>query len=277
MSRRAVWRGTLVFGKFRFEAKLYSALSSAEKISFHIVNRKTGNRVERQFVDSETESSVERDSQVRGYKLDDGNYVMVEDEALKALMPESDKTLTVTKMLTCDEIDKLYFDKPYYLAPAEDKDEDDFRQLTHALEKNQAAAFAEAVLFRRNRAVLIRPHEGTLIATTLDYDYEVRSAANAFKALSEPDYDEELLELAGHIIDKRMARFVPSDYQDRYNDALRELVEAKLEGREIKAPKRVKEDNVVNLRDALRQSAEQEDKPKKKSGSSGGGSRKKAS
>lgn len=169
---------------------------------------------------------------MRGYQLEDGDYVMVENDALKQLMPESDKTLVVQGFIECDDIDKLYFDKPYYLAPAEGKDEEGFSHFAQALEEKQAAALAEAVLFRRNRAVLISPHEKTLIATTLNYDYEVRSAKTPFKNLQEPKFDEGLLELASHIIQTRMGDFHPSDYTDRYNSALRELVKATREGRQ---------------------------------------------
>lgn len=264
MNRRAVWKGRLSFEGLGFGIGLYSALSSSEKVSFNIVNRKTGNRVERRYLDSETGKPVERDQQIRGYQTDDGDYILVENDALKQLMPESEKVMAVKSFIACDDIDKLYFDKPYYLAPAADGDEEAFRHFAEALKNKEAAAFAEAVLFRRNRAVLIRPHEHTLVAHTLNYDYEVRSAKNAFKTLPEPDHDPELLELAGHIIETRMGRFDPADYQDRYNAALRELVQAKIEGREIKAPRLEPQDNVIDLREALRRSAGAGGKAKRK-------------
>ncbi|MCO6187525.1 Ku protein [Rhizobium sp. L1K21] len=255
MARRAVWKGSLSFGKLSFSVGLYSALSSEEKISFHIVNRKTGNRVERQFVDSETGKPVDRDEQIRGHETEDGDYVTVEPDALKALAPEGDKVISVRSFITCDDIDKLYFDKPYYLAPTDEEAEDAFRLFAQALEKESSAAFAEAVLFRRNRALLIRPHDDTLIATTLNYDYEVRSAKRVFASLKAEDYDDEMLDLAGHIIDTRMGTFDPADYEDRYNSALAAVIRAKLEGKPLKPAKFKEADNVTDLREALRQSA----------------------
>lgn len=202
---------------------------------------------------------------MRGYQLGDGDYLMVEDDALKQLMPESDKTLSVKGFIECSEIDKLYFDRPYYLAPATSSDEDGFQHLAQTLEKEQAAALAEAVLFRRNRMVLIRPHDKTLVATTLNFDYEVRSSQTAFKNLPEPKFDADLLELAAHIIQTRMGDFHPSDYEDRYNGALRELVEAKIAGKAIKPRKPEAADNIVDLREALRQSAKNAPKGKRRS------------
>lgn len=269
MTPRALWKGRLVGPDFECGVGLYSALSSAEKISFHIVNRKTGHRVERRYIDSETEEPVERDHQVRGFRLDDGDYVLVEDEALKKLTPESHKTITIRKFLPCDEVDKLFFDKPYYLAPVADADKSAFRMLGDVLDKSGTTAFAETVLFRRNRALLIRAHEGSLIATTLSYDYEVRSLRNAFKSLPEQDYDQELVELAGHIIETKTSRFDPSDYHDRYNAALAELVQAKLEGRKIEPPKPRRESKVVDLREALRRSAADSGTGKRRSGAAG--------
>ena len=259
MTPRALWKGELKGTGIRCGIAIYSALSSAEKVSFHIVNRKTGNRVERRFVDGETEKPVERDDQVRGYELDDGRHVLIEPEVLNALVPHSDKTVAIKHFLPCEAVDKLYFDKPYYLGPSEDADEETFRAFAETLQRTSTVAFAEAVLFRRNRALIIRAHENILLAATLNYDYEVRSARTAFRGLSEPDYDAELLDLAGHLIKTKMSRFDPSQYHDRYNAALMDLVRAKMEGRELPKAAPEPERKVIDLREALRLSAKQDE------------------
>lgn len=259
MTPRALWKGELKGTGIRCGIALYSALSSAEKVSFHIVNRKTGNRVERRFIDGETEKPVERDDQVRGYELDDGRYVLIEPEVLTALVPHIDKTLAIKHFLPCEAVDKLYFDKPYYLGPSEEADEETFRAFAETLQRTSTVAFAEAVLFRRNRALIIRAHENTLLASTLNYDYEVRSARTAFRGLSEPDYDAELLDLAGHLIKTKMSRFDPSQYHDRYNAALMDLVRAKMEGRELPKAAPEPERKVIDLREALRLSAKEDE------------------
>ncbi|NUL19036.1 Ku protein [Agrobacterium tumefaciens] len=255
MNRRASWRGHLTFADFNCEIGLYSALTSAEKIAFNIVNRKTGHRVERQYVDSDTGEAVLRDDQVKGYELDNGDHIVIEGDEIAKLMPESDKVIRVSHFLPCNEIDKLYFDKSYYLAPGGEGGEEALTLLARAMDDENVAALGEAVLFRRNRVLLIRPSGKALVATTLNFSYEVRSQTSVFKSIPDIEFDEEMLELAGHIIEKRAGTFDPADYSDRYNDALAELVKAKIEGREItKQPPR-REDNIIDLKEALRRSA----------------------
>jgi DNA end-binding protein Ku len=267
MTRRASWRGQLKFGDFICEVGLYSALTSTDKISFNIVNRKTGNRVERQYIDSDTGDAVDKDDQVKGYELENGEHLIIEGDELSQLMPDNDKVIRIKSFLDCDQIDKLYFDRPYYLSPSAEGDDQALALLARSLQDEGVAALAEAVLFRRNRILLIRPQSDTLVATTLNYDYEVRAESAAFKGIADVEFDAEMLELAGHIIAKRSGTFDPSDYTDRYNDALGELVQAKIEGRPIEKRAPEKRDNVIDLRQALRDSAGN-DAPKKKSAAS---------
>ncbi|KAB0458095.1 Ku protein [Agrobacterium radiobacter] len=277
MNRRASWRGHLTFADFNCEIGLYSALTSAEKIAFNIVNRKTGHRVERQYVDSDTGEAVLRDDQVKGYELDNGDHIVIEGDEIAKLMPESDKVIRVSHFLPCDEIDKLYFDKPYYLAPGGEGGEEALTLLARAMDDENVAALGEAVLFRRNRVLLIRPSGKALVATTLNFSYEVRSQTSVFKSIPDIEFDEEMLELAGHIIEKRAGTFDPADYSDRYNDALAELVKAKIEGREItKQPPR-REDNIIDLKEALRRSAGAGADSKKKATAAGRKASRKAS
>ncbi|KXG86215.1 Ku protein [Agrobacterium bohemicum] len=255
MTRRASWKGHIKFADFACEVGLYSAITSSEKISFNIVNRKTGNRVERQYVDSDTGEQVEKSDQVRGFELDNGDHVIVEGNEIAELMPDSNKIIRIENFIACDNIDKLYFDRPYFLAATDGDGEDALSLLAQAMQRQNVVAVAEAVLFRRNRNLIIRPHGKALIATTLSFDYEVRSQNTTFKSIPDLKFDDEMLELAGHIIKKRAGKFDPADYADRYNDALAELVKAKIEGRPIKKPVEEKRDNVVDLKEALRRSA----------------------
>ncbi|SCX25217.1 non-homologous end joining protein Ku [Agrobacterium rosae] len=255
MTRRASWKGHIKFGDFACEVGLYSAITSSEKISFNIVNRKTGNRVERQYVDSDTGEQVDKSDQVRGFELDNGDHVIVEGDEIAALMPDSNKVIDIENFIACDDIDKLYFDRPYFLAATDGDGEDALSLLAQAMQRQNVVAIAEAVLFRRNRNLIIRPQGKALIATTLSFDYEVRSQNTTFKSVPDMKFDDEMLELASHIIKKRAGKFDPAAYSDRYNDALAELVKAKIEGRPIKKPVEEKRDNVVDLKEALRRSA----------------------
>ena len=264
MAPRAIWRGRIKFADFHCDVGLFSAISSSEKISFNIVNRKTGNRVERQYLDSETGDTVERDAQVKGYELDNGEHLVIEGDELEQLMPDSNKIIAIKSFIACQDVDTLYLDRPYYLAGSTGDDHDALCLLARTLRQKKVAALGEAILFRRNRVLLVRPDDDALIATTLNYDYEVRSKASVFKSIPALEFDAEMLDLASHIIKKRSGSFDPARYSDRYNDALQALIEAKIAGKTIARPAPKKRDNVIDLKQALRQSAEA-DGPKEKS------------
>lgn len=260
MAARASWKGHLKIGDLVCAVGLYTAISASDRLSFNIINRKTGHRVERQFVDSETGKPVEREDQVKGYRMDNGEYIVIEGDEIANVMPESDKVMDVQSFIALDEIDKLYFDRPYYLAPVDENDEEALRLIARSMRENKVAALAEAVLFRRNRTLLIRPREDYVIATMLNFDYEVRSADPVFKDIPDIKFDKEMLELAGHIIGTKKGVFEPSEYEDRYEAALTELVKAKVEGRALPKRKPKPEGKVVDLMEALRQSAKLSEK-----------------
>lgn len=174
MAARASWKGHLKVGDLACAVGLYTAVSSSDRVSFNIVNRRTGHRVERQFVDSETGKPVERDDQVKGYRMESGDYILIEGDEISEIMPESDKVLDVKGFILFDGIDKLYFDRPYYLAPVDEHDAEALALIARGMLDGNVAALAEAVLFRRNRTLLIRVHDDHIIATMLNFDYEVR-------------------------------------------------------------------------------------------------------
>jgi DNA end-binding protein Ku len=255
MAARASWKGHLKVGDLACAVGLYTAISSSDRVSFNIINRRTGHRVERQFVDSETGKPVERDDQVKGYRMENGEYIVIEGDEIAQIMPESDKVLNIKAFIAYDDIDKLYFDRPYYLAPVDEHDEEALSLIIRGMRDAKVAALAEAVLFRRNRTLLIRPHDTHIVATMLNFDYEVRSADTVFKDIPDIKFDKEMLELAGHIIETKHGSFDPSAYEDRYEAALVELVKAKIEGRAPPKKKPAPERKVVDLMEALRQSA----------------------
>ncbi|WP_313618026.1 Ku protein [Agrobacterium sp.] len=254
MSARASWKGHLKIGEIGCAVALYTAVASDEKLSFNIVNRKTGNRVERQFVDSETGAPVDREDQVKGYEIEGGRHIVLEPDEITDLMPASDKLLTVSSFIRCGEIDRLYFDRPYYLTPIGPEDKEALQLLARAMMAENVAAIASGVLFRRFRTLLIRPSDDTITATTLNFDYEVRSAITTFKNIPDIEFDKEMLKLAQHIISTKSGVFRPEVYHDRYDAALVELVKAKLEG--LKPPKSKPQPKVgvIDLMDALRES-----------------------
>jgi DNA end-binding protein Ku len=252
---RANWKGFLKIGELSCPVALYSAVSTGERIAFHTINRATGHRVRRQFVDEETGDPVAAEDQVKGYDLGQGDYVVLEPEEIAAVLPESDKTLAVEAFVPCAGIDDVYLDRPYYLTPGDPIGGEPFALIRDGMRRNKVAAVARAVLFRRTRMVLIRPQGLGLVANTLNFDYEVRSAGQVFADVPRLEIKGEMLDLARHIIATKRGTFDPRDFHDRYDAAVADLVKAKLEGRPVPARKALQPAKVVDLMEALRQSA----------------------
>lgn len=267
MTTRALWKGTLAVGDLTCPVALYAGASTAERVSFNIVNAKTGHRVKREYVDQDTGKPVEREDQIKGYEAAKDRFVVLEPDEIAAATPDSDKTIAVEAFLACEEVDKLFFDRPYFIAPDGDTAEEAFALVRDGMRAKKVAAIGHAVLFRRWRALAIRAHAHGLVANTLNFDYEVRDAEKVFGDIPAIKIKGEMLDLAKHIIGTKKGSFDPSKFDDRYDAALAELVKAKMEGREIEKPKPAPKGKVIDLMEALRQSAKGvagEEPPKKK-------------
>lgn len=254
MAARAIWKGYLRLGELVCGVALHTAVSASERVALHMVNRRTGHRLSRRFVDAETGDAVEREAQVKGYEIASGRTVVLEPEEIAEVTPKGDKTLLIDGFVPCGEVDDLYFDRPYYLSPSDEAARAGFAVIRAGLRQRKVAAIASAVLFRRPRRLLIRAQDAGIVATTLHADYEVRSAAEAFAEVGEVRIEQEMLDLARHIIETKTGRFRPETFDDRYDAALAELVRAKIAGRKIVPPK-ARPGKVVSLMDALRASA----------------------
>lgn len=255
MTPRAIWKGRLRIGEVSCAVALHAAASTSERISFHMLNRKTGNRLRREFVDAESGKPVPASDQVKGYDTGSGNHVLFSDKELAAVLPESDKQLSVEAFIACADIHDVYFDRPYYVTPADPASEEAFVLLRDGMARRKVAGIARAVLFRRLRSVLIRPHESGLIATTLNFDDEVRPAEEVFDTIPERKIEGEMLDLAQHIIRTKLGRFNIAGFDDRYDAALVELVKAKQEGRSPAPAPKAEPAAVIDLMEALRESA----------------------
>lgn len=255
MALRANWKGLLKVAELTCPVGLYTAASTSERLAFHTINRATGHRVHRQFVDAVTGKPVEKDDQVKGYEVGQGDYIILEEEEIAEAVPETDKALSIIGFIDCSEIDDLYFDKPYYLVPTDQHAEEAFDLIRDGMRKKKVAALARAVLFRRVRTLLVRAYGHGLVATTLKFDYEVRPPKEAFDGLPSVEIKGEMAELAEHIIKTKMGKFDISKFSDRYEVALEKLVKAKLEGATIEISKEPKREKVIDLMEALRESA----------------------
>ncbi len=255
MPARANWKGHLQIAAVTCPVALYTAASSSDHIVFNTINRASGERVRREFIDSGTGAVVPKEEQVKGYEFDKDQFIAFEPEEIEAAMARSDKTLSVSAFVGCGDIDQCFFDKPYYLTPADRSGDEIFALIRDGLRRRNLVAVAQAVLFRRLRAVAIRPFEDGLIATTLHYDYEVRPAAEVFADVAKLQIKGEMLDLARHIIKTKQGAFDASEFADHYETALAELVKAKIEGRSVSPPKQRESRRAPDLLQALRESA----------------------
>ncbi len=255
MAARAIWRGHLSVGELICPVTLHGAASEGERITFHIINRETGHRVRRRFVDSEDGKPVEDEDIVKGYETPDGDFVILDPEEVKAAVPKSDKRLEMQAFIACNDVDTTFFERPYFVAPADEDAAEAYALIRDAMEEKKVAGLARTVLFRRVRTLLVRPHGEGMIATTLNFDYEVRSDTEIFEEISDIHVSGEMLDLARHIIETKMGRFEPSAFDDRYEQAVAELVKAKLAGRRPKKLRKVETGKVTDLMEALRRSA----------------------
>ena len=261
MAPRAIWKGFLKIAEVTCPVALYSAASASDRVALHTINRSTGHRVRREFVDSESGEAVARDDQVKGYEVAKDEYVSLEPDEIAAVVPRSDKTVAISAFIDRGEVDDLYFDKPYYLAPADPSALETFALLRDGMREANVTAVAEAVLFRRARTLIVRPYDKGLAAATLNFDYEVRSVKEVFAETPSKSIAGEMLDLAVHIIKTKTGTFDPTTFTDRYEDALVKLVKDKLEGKTIAKLAPVRREASVNLLDALRESAKASGSP----------------
>ncbi|PSC05169.1 Ku protein [Alsobacter soli] len=259
MAPRANWKGYLKLSLVSCAVALYPASTAASRIAFHTVNRETGNRLRRQMFDPDTGDVVESENQVRGYEVAKGDYVIVEDEEIDAIALESTHTIDIESFVPRSEIDELYVDAPYYLAPDDRVAQEAFAVIREAMRQEDVVGIARVVLYRRERILMLEPRGKGLFAATLRYPYEVRQPGAYFDDIPDVTIPPDMLDLASHIIGRMKKSFDPAAFQDRYEDALINLVKAKQSGRAAPAATAApRPSNVVNLMDALRRSLESE-------------------
>jgi DNA end-binding protein Ku len=263
MAPRANWKGYLKLSLVSCPIALYPASSAAERVSFRQINKKTGNRLKQQLVDAETLEPIETEDKGRGYEVGKNEFIQVEDEELEAIQIESTHTIEIDRFVPNVQIDKRYFDSPYYITPTNAVGQEAFAVIRDAMRGKGMVALGRVVLAKRERMVAIEPYEKGLLATTLRYPYEVRDASAYFEDIADIKVPGEMLKLADHILDSKTGDFDPSQFTDHYEADLLELLRQKQASIQPKAtPAAPPEHRVINLMDALRRSIESET-PKK--------------
>ena len=257
MAPRSNWKGYLKLSLVSASIAIYPATSSSEKVRFNTLNRATGNRLKRQMVDSVTGDVVENEEMIKGYAIAKDQYVTVEDDELAEIAIESSHTVDIEKFVPKTSIDDRFRDAPYYLAPEDKVGQEAFAVIRDAMKKKKMVGIARVVMARRERVMMLEPFGKGIMGTMLLYPYEIRSDEAVFEEIPEVKLPAEMLGLAEHIIDKMTGEFEPDKFEDRYENAMIELIRSKQAG--APAPKEKaasRPANVVNLMDALRRSVE---------------------
>ncbi len=262
MAARAYWQGQIRLALVSIPVELYNATSSSAQIAFHQIHEPSGKRIKYEKVVPGI-GAVDTDDIVKGYEVSKGNYVLLEQDEIDAVKLESKRTLELIQFVDNDEIDVLYFEKPYYVVPADELAEEAYIVLRDALKRSRKVGLGQLAMRGREYIVSLKPCGRGMVLETLRYADEVRKAQSYFRDIPDSKPDADLLDLAETLIEKKTAKFDPAEFHDRYVDALKGLIEKK---RKAKGGKKILEDveegaparkgNVIDLMAALKKSVD---------------------
>ena len=263
MAARAYWQGQIRLALVSIPVEIYSATKSGATVSFRQIHEPSGKPISYEKVVTGV-GPVDPDEIMKGYQIDKGEYVLLDQDEIDAVKLESKKTLELTQFVDAHEIDVLYFEKPYFVVPADDLAEEAFIVLREALKRTKKVGLGQLALRGREYVVSLKPCGRGMVLETLRYADEVNKAQGYFRDIPDAKPDAELLDLAEALIEKKSADFDPAKFHDRYVDALKDLVERK---RKAKSNRKIIDDkgdgkgtrsgsNVVDLMAALKKSME---------------------
>ena len=253
MAPRSTWKGHLKLSLVSCPVRVYNTLSRSEKVAFNMLHKDTHNRIQMKPHDPEL-GAVERSDLVKGYQYEKDQYVVFTEEDFDKVQIESSKAIVIEKFVDASEVDPMYFETPYYLALDGAVAEETYRVIQQAMQEKQKVALSRVVMSNRERLIALMCRDKGLLMMTLRTADEVRDSADYFTDITDEEPEAEMLELAERLIEQKSGKFDPSEFKDRYQDAVIEMVKAKVKGQEpvlAKAPERGK---VINLMDALQRS-----------------------
>lgn len=264
MAPRSFWKGYLKLSLVTCAVAMTPATSENEKVRFHTLNARTGNRVVSQYIDAVTEKPVDEDDEVKGYPRGEDDYVMLEDDEIEAVALESTRTIDIDSFVPRDSIEWIWYDKPHYLTPNDAVGEEAFAVIREAMASTQMVGISRLVMYRRERAVMLEPRDKGIILWTLRYGDEVRDESDYFGHIKEGKPDPKLMTLVTKLIDERTGPWEPGIVDDPVQDKLLDIIAAKKKGRKrvAKATPTSGEpaSNVINIMDALKKSIASERK-----------------
>lgn len=253
MAARPIWQGHLKLSLVTCPVALYTATTKSNDISFHLINPETNNRIRMITTDPET-GPVERSSLVKGFEVSKGEYVLFDEEDFDKVRLESTRTIAIDKFVDESEIDRLYWDDPFYVVPEKGVGTEAFSVIRDAMKSAGKVALGQLVLRGKERQLALEVHGKGLVAYTLRAHDEVKNPNDFFDDIPSVEADKDMVEIATRIISQKEADFDPSEFHDRYDEALREMIEAKKKGRKIVEAAEPEDTNVVDLMEALKKS-----------------------
>ena len=253
MAYRPSWQGHLKLSLVTCPVALYTATNSGGDVHFNLINPKTNNRIKMITTDPET-GPIERSELVKGYEVSKGEYILLTDEEIKSVKLESTKTIDIERFVPESEIDRLYWDNPYFLAPDGKLAQEAFGVIRTAMEKSGQIALGRIVMSTRERIMALEPRGKGILAYTIRSDAEVRKPDEIFNSISDAAADPAMISIAEKIIEQQEGPFDPSQFVDRYEEALKALIEDKKKGHTPAKVAEPADTNVVDLMSALRAS-----------------------
>jgi len=259
MATRPYWSGHIRLSLVSIPVDIVPATKSAAKIAFHQVHKPSGTRIRYQKV-APGIGPVETDDIVKGYEVEDGKYVLLSDEDFDKIKLEAKKTIDLVQFVGLHEIDPLYYDRPFFVLPQDEADAEAYVVLREALRKSKTVGLGQIVIRGKGSIVAIKACNDGLTMETLRYGEEVKRASTAFKEVPELKPEHDLVELAEQLIERKTKTFDPGAFKNSYEEALRELIEAKAEHRQVRQIEEPEKGaTVINLMDALRRSVKKDE------------------
>ena len=277
MAARPIWRGQIRLGLVSIPVELYPATRSGAQVQFHQVHEPSGKRIKYEKVVPGI-GPVDRDEIVKGYEVSKGHYVLLDPEEIESVKLESRKTLDLVQFVDLADIDAMYFDKPYYVVPADDLAEEAFVVIREAMRQAKKIGVGQLAMRGQEYVVALKPCGRGMLLETLRYADEVNKANSYFRDIGDHKPDPDLLDMAATLIDRKVGEFDAAEFHNRYVDALKKLIaekQRKKGQKVIQDPDDDKPDkgsNVIDLMAALKKSLgeDDDDKPKRKSAAKSG-------
>ena len=261
MAPRPYWRGYLKLSLVSCPIALYPATSEREKISFHQLNKKTGQRIKYRKVDAGSGEEVTSEDIVKGYEVGKGEYIELDPQDIEAIAIESKHAIDIDRFVPRDEIDDIYLNSPYYIVPDGEVGQQAFAVIREAIKQEGMVALGKVVFTSREHVIALEPRGKGLLGVTLRYPYEVRDENDYFDDIADEKTPKDMLELASHIVESKAGHFEPAKFDDQYEEALKELLRKKQSGQKIARPKEREPSKVVSLMDALKRSIADQKRP----------------